>query len=51
MWNILSLRLAHAKLLQMLLAAFVSSKSRAVEVASELAHASIAKHRLMQVME
>jgi hypothetical protein len=35
------------KLLQILLAAFVSSKSGAVEVASELPHASIAKHRLM----
>jgi hypothetical protein len=35
----------------MLLAAFVSTKSQAVEAASELPHASIAKRRLMQVME
>jgi hypothetical protein len=35
----------------MLLAAFISSKSRAVEVASELLHASVAKRRLMQVMD
>jgi hypothetical protein len=35
----------------MLLAAFVSFKSQAVEVASELSHASIAKCRFMQVME
>jgi hypothetical protein len=39
------------KLLQMLLAAFVSSKSQTLEVASELPHANIAKRRLMQVRE
>jgi hypothetical protein len=39
------------KPLQMLLASFVSSKSWAVEVASEVPHASVAKHRLMQVTE
>jgi hypothetical protein len=35
----------------MLLAAFGSSKSQAVEAASELPHARVAKRRLMQVME
>jgi hypothetical protein len=35
----------------MLLAALVSSYSQAVEAASELSHASLAKRRLMQVTE
>jgi hypothetical protein len=35
----------------MLLAAFVSFKSQAAEAASELPHASVAKHRHMQVTE
>jgi hypothetical protein len=39
------------KLLPVLLAAFVSSKSQAVEEASELPHACVAKRRLMQVTE
>jgi hypothetical protein len=39
------------ELLQMLLAASFSSKSWAVEEASELPHASVAKCRLLQVME
>jgi hypothetical protein len=39
------------KLLQMLSAALVSCSSGVVEVASELTHASIAKRRLLQVME
>jgi hypothetical protein len=39
------------KLFQMLLAALVSSYSQAVGVASELSHASMAKHRLLLVME
>jgi hypothetical protein len=39
-WNNVSLRIRVPKLLEMLLAAFISSKSRAPEVASELLHAS-----------
>jgi hypothetical protein len=51
MWNIMSLQLAHAKTSSNALAAFVSSKSRAVEAASELPHTIVAKHRLRQVTE
>jgi hypothetical protein len=39
------------KLLQMLLAAFVSSKSGPVEAAGALPHASVAKRRLVQLTE
>jgi hypothetical protein len=39
------------KLLQTLLAAFISSKPQAVEVASEVTHAIVAKRRLRQVTE